>query len=500
MKLSDALKQLSDTPRRQSRWPTVAERPSFDQYLLLSILLHALAVVLLGDTNGDGIKLGNRLWGATAFNFNATLPSALSGETSAVKLPRRTDSRMAVNEKSAPAIPANAAPVLEFGAIAPVPLASPEPLPAVLPVVEAASAVTNDIAPTVEKIVTAPITSILPSVVPVTEVPRMIAHDVVIPVTSFVVAKPAPEQAAMPPLPMPLPPPVLRALSPSIVPTTSLNAPALPALPASLPTLPAQIFSPPPRLSIPPAPVVIAVPIAKLERLAPRPPKLAIVPTIVPPAIPLTTALPPVVMPIIADTVVPLKIEQKVEAKIEPKMAIKPPEVKPPELKLQETKAAEIKLPEIRITPVLSASPVLVESASVPATPIASSTALPRAPEVILPAEAKLPVGNNVPGTDAVAKRDGAPASGSTDASKSAPKLDLDTLRNRARAIASQGSGPRTLLPFPVAPPVALKKKEQEIFDQALKRPDCKDAYAAMGLAAVVPLLRDAVTEKGCKW
>ena len=76
MKLSYALKQLSDMPRRQSRWPTVAERPSFDQYLLLSVLLHALAVVLLGDTNGDGIKLGNRLWGATAFNFNATLPSA----------------------------------------------------------------------------------------------------------------------------------------------------------------------------------------------------------------------------------------------------------------------------------------------------------------------------------------------------------------------------------------------------------------------------------------
>jgi len=80
------------------------------------------------------------------------------------------------------------------------------------------------------------------------------------------------------------------------------------------------------------------------------------------------------------------------------------------------------------------------------------------------------------------------------------PKLDLDGIRNRARAITSEGSGRRTLLPFPLAPPVIVKKNVEQIFDKALKRPDCRDTYAALGLAAVIPLVRDAVTENGCKW
>jgi hypothetical protein len=77
-------------------------------------------------------------------------------------------------------------------------------------------------------------------------------------------------------------------------------------------------------------------------------------------------------------------------------------------------------------------------------------------------------------------------------------------VRQRARDIGAnegrEGTGPRTLFKFPTAPPPVAKRREQEIFDKALKRPDCKDAYADMGLAAVVPLVRDALTEKGCKW
>lgn len=40
----------------------------------------------------------------------------------------------------------------------------------------------------------------------------------------------------------------------------------------------------------------------------------------------------------------------------------------------------------------------------------------------------------------------------------------------------------------------------EKIFDKALKRPDCKEEYTALGLAAIVPLLRDAVKGDGCKW
>ena len=80
------------------------------------------------------------------------------------------------------------------------------------------------------------------------------------------------------------------------------------------------------------------------------------------------------------------------------------------------------------------------------------------------------------------------------------PDLSLDTLRQRARDLAAQGTGPRTVLPFPTSPKPPPKTKAQQAFDKALQRPDCKDAYADMGLAAVLPLVWDSVTNKGCKW
>lgn len=80
------------------------------------------------------------------------------------------------------------------------------------------------------------------------------------------------------------------------------------------------------------------------------------------------------------------------------------------------------------------------------------------------------------------------------------PALDLDAIRARARAVAGEGTGPRALIAFPTAPKEALKTKEQKIFDKALQRKDCKDAYADLGLAAVVPLVVDTVKGDGCKW
>lgn len=82
----------------------------------------------------------------------------------------------------------------------------------------------------------------------------------------------------------------------------------------------------------------------------------------------------------------------------------------------------------------------------------------------------------------------------------SGPRLDLDTLRRQARELANGGTGPRTLMPFPTVAKEAPKKDMEKIFDKALKRPDCNEAYAEYGLAAVVPLVRDAVKEGGCKW
>lgn len=79
------------------------------------------------------------------------------------------------------------------------------------------------------------------------------------------------------------------------------------------------------------------------------------------------------------------------------------------------------------------------------------------------------------------------------------PRIDLDSIRGRAREIASEGSGARRLLPFPMPPQPEYKSKEARAIEKALK-PDCRTAYADMGLAAVAPLVWSAVTENGCKW
>jgi hypothetical protein len=47
--------------------------------------------------------------------------------------------------------------------------------------------------------------------------------------------------------------------------------------------------------------------------------------------------------------------------------------------------------------------------------------------------------------------------------------------------------------------PPETKSKLTEGIEKAAK-PDCRQAYAGMGLAAVVPLAIDAARDKGCKW
>ena len=86
------------------------------------------------------------------------------------------------------------------------------------------------------------------------------------------------------------------------------------------------------------------------------------------------------------------------------------------------------------------------------------------------------------------------------DDGKAAPKLDSDAARQRAREIASEGAGRRAILPFPMPAKPARKSKEAIAIEKALK-PDCRNAYADMGLLAIAPLLWDAIREDGkCKW
>ncbi len=80
-----------------------------------------------------------------------------------------------------------------------------------------------------------------------------------------------------------------------------------------------------------------------------------------------------------------------------------------------------------------------------------------------------------------------------------APRLDLDATRQRAREIASEGAGYRGIVPAIPPPPPDRKSKLAEAIEKAQK-PDCRDAYAGMGLLAVPALVASAVGNGGCRW
>jgi hypothetical protein len=80
----------------------------------------------------------------------------------------------------------------------------------------------------------------------------------------------------------------------------------------------------------------------------------------------------------------------------------------------------------------------------------------------------------------------------------SAPRLNLELVRPRGGELSRRGTaGVLPLLPRPPEKPP--KSKLAEELDKAA-RPDCRTAYSGMGLAATVPLVRDAIRGDGCQW
>jgi hypothetical protein len=74
-------------------------------------------------------------------------------------------------------------------------------------------------------------------------------------------------------------------------------------------------------------------------------------------------------------------------------------------------------------------------------------------------------------------------------------------MKKRAREIAAEGSGSRGVLNLiPPPPPVEKKDKLAEDIAKAAK-PDCRTAYAGLGILAVVPLVASSVGNNGgCNW
>ena len=464
------------------------EQPSLEQFVLLSMMLHVLAIILFGDTNGGGARRGEKLWGALTVTVQALLPG------NGLK-PGNYVAPLQAPVTPSPSAPASAGKEsLDKRARSIPPVENPSPAEESAPPSQApAFAMPPVIAKEVEKAETE-------FVVPKPSVDRVYAPQIQAQPSEPapreappIPPPPTPVPAAITPLPVPVALPIIEraALVPMPAPSPVEAAPReVPAAPTPTPTpLPTPVAAPsmPTPVSAPPIPV--PAPAAKPEPALPK-----VVPEVAKPVV----VAPPPPAPAVAPA--PPKPEREVVPPAAPVTDVKPREIPAPAAAFppaasEPPRVETPKVPKIEreiITPAATPSPTV-------ATPTSTAT------QIRTPAGAP-------PGTPTAAERDllkprgdtatappdsaGLPA---TPALGKAPALDLDAIRRRAREINS-GTGPRTVFPFPIAPVPKPKTKEQQAFDKALKKNDCRDAYADMGLAAVVPLVISAVRDDGCKW
>jgi len=91
------------------------------------------------------------------------------------------------------------------------------------------------------------------------------------------------------------------------------------------------------------------------------------------------------------------------------------------------------------------------------------------------------------------------PADTSKGEDGAAPAFDMAAARASARLIARHARDGTVALAERKAPSYGPDDSAQRGLERA-RRNDCRSAYAAMGVLAVLPLLKDAVTGSGCKW
>ncbi len=441
------------------------ERPSLDQFVLLSLMLHVLVIVLFGDTIGGGARKGEKLWGALTVTVQSLLPDRNAELKSDAE--KTVLQRPAPGARSAPYAPKTNASARD----------TPTPAEPVPPVEE-------------------PMTPIPASSF---EMPPVIAKEVDKPVTEFVVPKASLDRAPSPSTPTPVSPPIASVPreTPRVVTTPEPVAP--PKIERELAT-PIPLVRP---VELTPREEAVTTPLPKLEipapppqRPEPLPPKIEreIVKSVVaaPEPKPREVIQPP------TPTVPVAPITPIATPKPEPErvQTIAPPA----EVKQREISAAVPPAP----APAAPSAPRPAEAAKTPqierdaATPIAPPAATKAAPTRAPTATPGAPSTSNADSDLVKPRGDAIAPSITTTAPGKTPGIDLDAVRRRAREIG--GSGPRTVFPFPVVPQPVPKTKVQEAFDKALKKKDCRDAYADLGLAAVVPLVLSAVREDGCRW
>jgi hypothetical protein len=292
---------------------------------------------------------------------------------------------------------------------------------------------------------------------------------------------------------------------------------------APAPTTPFE--SPPPldrkapeEVDKPIAPAATAPP--KIERAAVPPVDSTLHEAPLPPAAPVTSAAPPPIEREVAPAVEPPPREAPTPPAPQPVAPVAPSRVEPQVASPADTATPRIAPAETSAPPERIA-PKIEREAATPATPSPRSQPVETAPRIDPVAPPAAAPGRTLsapapPRTDGPSGatpprlRFGAPDPGEEifkprdDAARptaepgSAPRLDLDATRQRAREVASEGAGYRGIVPA-LPPPPDRKSKLADAIDKAQK-PDCRDAYAAMGLLAVPALVASAVANGGCRW
>jgi len=133
----------------------------------------------------------------------------------------------------------------------------------------------------------------------------------------------------------------------------------------------------------------------------------------------------------------------------------------------------------VATAPAPAPRPQAAAAQSAPTPVITSDDPTPAAPA---------PTGAAEPGTEAAA----------ADADAGPPGFDMNEARKTARLIAKHRKDGLVALPK-AEPPLERDDRLGRAIERA-RRPDCKSAYSGLGLLAVIPLAKDAVTGSGCKW
>ena len=446
---------------RVEDWPPPAPAVHpIEQYWALAFLLHVWVVLMFGTLQGGTAKPGEGVWGSLTVSL-VGLPGRGEAPT------RSTEEGALAPARNADPGSAQAAPQTSAHEDVPAdrPVDAPPPVePAVPPTPDAPPP-----APAPEE----PLPALAPAAPPVTAVAPE-------PVPVSAVAPPTPEPAVIEPA-APLPPPVAEAKTEVIAPTPVLS-PTLPAL--TVPQTGAAIATVPAVRPLPemarllqrvPASLTASVQAASaVAQAGPAPPPVVSkpVPTPQPP--------PPANSAVVQPTPAPAA----------------PPETALPTVVMRQLSTEAV--------PALPRRSIAADALSPAARPLA------RLPEVqtLATAErvgaARRPVVQGQPQATAAmsSAASGAAASvepGQVSAAAPAPpastaKLILEL--PRGGAMASQGvRGVLQMLP----PPPERRSKLGDAVDKAAKT-DCREAYQKNGLLAVVPLVADAVRDKGCQW